>query len=271
MSRLQRLVSTAFISVVSLAFLFPIFWMFVTAVRPRRELFMRTLQLFPSLYEWHNIANAWHTYPLGAWLTNSVLLSTIGTALTVVLDLMAGYAFAKLRFPGRNLLFFIFLGTLMLPTQVFLVPQFLMVASVHGLNHLWAVILPRAAETYGIFLARQFLQSIPDELIEAARLDGASEWTIFWRIVLPLSKPAIAVLTLLSFLGYWNDFAWPLVVLKGKEALTLPVGLSMPQGEHVIDWSGVMTIALTSILPVTLLFIALQRWFIAGISRTGVK
>jgi alpha-1,4-digalacturonate transport system permease protein len=133
------------------------------------------------------------------------------------------------------------------------------------------VLLPRAAEVYGVFLARQFMQSLPDELLEAARLDGASEWTIFWRIVLPLSKPAIAVLLLLTFLARWNDFSWPLVVLKEIHSLTLPVGLSLLQGEYGTDWTSIMAMALISVAPVLVLFVALQRYFVQGIARTGIK
>jgi ABC-type glycerol-3-phosphate transport system permease component len=271
MRGISKAVGLSGIGTLSCLFLFPIFWMLLTAVRPREELFSRSFHPLPTRLMWSNVHAAWSTYPLGQWLINSVVLTMLGAALTVFVDLLSGYVFAKFMFPGKDALFLLFLGTLMLPTQVFIVPQFLTVAAFHGVNRYWAVILPRAAETYGIFLARQFLRAIPDELLQAARLDGASEWRIFWRIVVPLSKPAIGVLSLLSVLGYWNDFAWPLVILKGKDALTLPVGLSMPQGEHVIDWSGVMVIALASIIPIAVLFLALQRLFIAGMARAGIK
>ena len=251
--------------------LFPVFWMLLTAIRPRSEAFARTLHLWPSRIEWHNFSRIWETYSVGYWLLNSIAVSIVGGALTVLLSLLAGYAFAKFQFRGRDILFVIFLSTLMLPTQVFIVPQFMTIAALHGVNTFWAVILPRAAETYGIFLARQLLQNVPDELLDAARLDGASEWSIFWRVVLPLSKPAIAVLSLLLVLGYWNDFGWPLVVLKDEKSLTLPVGLSFLLSEHVPDWPGLMLIALISILPITVLFIFLQRYFIQGVARTGLK
>ena len=251
--------------------LFPVFWMFLTAIRPMGEAFARTLHLWPSVITWHNFSRVWSVYPVGDWLLNSIVISTIGGALTVLLSLLAGYAFAKFQFRGRDVLFVLFLSTLMLPTQVFIVPQFMTIAALHGVNTFWAVILPHVAETYGIFLARQFLGNIPDELLDAARLDGASEWSIFWRVVLPLSKPAIAVLSLLLVLGYWNDFGWPLVVLKDERSMTLPVGLSFLLSEHVPDWPGLMIIALLSILPITVLFIFLQRFFIQGIARTGLK
>jgi len=251
--------------------LFPVFWMFLTAIRPKSEAFARTLHLWPSAIEWGGFTRLWGRYAVGDWLLNSIIISVLGGALTVLLSLLAGYAFAKFQFRGRDALFILFLSTLMLPTQVFIVPQFLTIAALHGVNTFWAVILPRAAETYGIFLARQLLGNIPDELLDAARLDGASEWAIFWKVVLPLSKPAIAVLSLLLILGYWNDFGWPLVVLKDERSLTLPVGLSFLLSEHVPDWPGLMAIALISILPITVLFVFLQRFFIQGIARTGLK
>ena len=267
----QNAILICVLSVASLVFLFPILWMLLTALKPASEIFGRTLHFLPTHPAWHNFAAAWSTYNVRYWLLNSTLLAILGGALNITLDLLAGYAFAKFQFPGRDVLFVIFLCTLMLPAQVFIVPQFMTVAALGGVNTYWAVLLPRAAETYGVFLARQFLQSFPDELLDAARLDGASEWNIFLRLVLPLSKPAIAVLSVLLFLGTWNDFGWPLVILKDEKSATLPVGLSMLQGEHVLDWSGIMVVVLISILPVTLMFIGLQRYFVQGISRTGIK
>lgn len=251
--------------------LFPIFWMLLTALRPKDEIFARSLQLWPSRIAWENLTHASATYPIGEWLVNSIVITGVGAGLTIFLDLLAGYAFAKFEFKGRDTLFIVFLGTLMLPTQVLIVPQFMTIAALHGVNTFWAVVVPRAAETYGIFLARQFFQNVPDELIEAARLDGASEWTIFWKIALPLTKAGVAVLSLLLVLGSWNDFGWPLVVLQDVHALTLPVGMSLLQGEHVTDWPAMMTIALVSILPIAVLFVLLQRYFIQGVARSGIK
>lgn len=267
----SRLLLVAGLAAAAFLSLFPIFWMLLTALRPRSEIFTRELHFWPSRFAVENIARAFATYPIGEWLTNSTLVALLGGGLTIALDLLAGYAFAKYRFPGRDLLFAIFLGTLMLPIQVLIVPQFMTVAALHGIDTLWAVIVPRAAETYGVFLARQFFSNVPDELLDAARLDGASEWAIFWRIALPLTRAGIAVLALLLVLGEWNDFGWPIVVLQDLHSLTLPVGLSLLRGEHVTDWPVLMTIALVSILPVAVLFLFLQRYFIQGVARTGIK
>ncbi len=269
--RQQTIILTVMLSAASLVFLFPIFWMLLTAVKPKSEIFERTLHFLPSSLAWHNFSDTWSSYSVPYWLLNSTVLAILGGLLTIALDLLAGYAFAKFVFRGRDLLFIIFLCTLMLPTQVLIVPQFMTIAALGGVNKYWAVLLPRAAETYGVFLARQFFQSFPDELLDAARLDGVSEWKIFLRIVLPLSKPAVAVLAVLLVLGNWNDFGWPLVVLKAEKSYTLPVGLSLLQGEHVPDWSGMMILVLISVAPVTLMFVTLQRYFVQGMARTGLK
>ena len=259
------------LSAASCLALFPVYWMLLTALRPPSETFARTLNLIPSSLMWSNFARTWNTYDVSDWFLNSVLIAVLGAALAVAVDLLAGYAFAKFEFPGRNVLFILLLGTMMIPVQVYMVPQFLAVAALGGVNTLWAVILPKAAESYGVFLARQFFSGVPDELLNAARLDGASEWTIFWRIVLPLNKPIVAILSLLLVIGYWNDFGWPLIVLQDQQSLTLPVGLSFLQGEHVPDWPGLMIISLCSVAPIMCLFLFLQRYFIRGIARTGIK
>jgi alpha-1,4-digalacturonate transport system permease protein len=271
MTRFGVITRFTLLAFVALLFLFPVYWMFVTAVRPPAEIFGRTLHLWPSRFVWSNFIDTAHKFPVLAWFGNSLVIAILGSLLTGLLDLVAGYAFAKFQFPGREWLFAVFISTLMIPTQVLLIPQFLLIVRLHGLNTMWAVLVPRAAEVYGVFLARQFMNSIPDELLQAARLDGASEWSIFWRIVIPLSKPLMAVLLLITFLARWNDFAWPVVVLKDKQAVTLPVGLSLLQGEYGTDWTSIMVISLVSILPVVVLFLALQRYIVQGITRTGLK
>ena len=250
---------------------FPIYWMFATAVRPRTEIFDPLVSLLPGHVTWANFPPLWRNYPLWTWVDNSVVIAVIAVALTAFVNLLCGYTFAKFRFFGRNVLFFVILGALMIPIQVILVPEFLIVSALGLLNTHWGVILPRAAEAFGIFMVRQFMVSIPDELIEAARLDGAGEFTIFLRVVLPLCKPVVAVLLIFTFMWRWNDFAWPLVVLTDQPMFTLPLGLNLLRGEVNPEWANVMALALLSLIPMLLIFLVFQRLLIQGIASTGLK
>ena len=191
--------------------------------------------------------------------------------ITVSLNLLCGYAFAKFRFAGRDILFIGVLSALMIPIQVIIVPLFLVVADLGLLNSYWGVILPRAAEAFGIFMVRQFMVSIPDELLEAARLDGASELTIFLKVVLPLSKPIIAVLIIFTFMWRWNDFVLPLVILTDQEMYTVQLGLNLLKGQYNTEWTDIMAIALLSLAPMLVIFVFFQRQLIQGIAGTGLK
>jgi alpha-1,4-digalacturonate transport system permease protein len=250
---------------------FPLYWMFATAVRPKNEIFSGGLDLVPSTLVWSNFSDAWNKLPWGQFYINSIAIVAIAVPVTVFINLLAGYTFAKYKFPGRDILFLLMISTLMIPIQVIMVPEFLIVAKLGWVNTWWGVIVPRAAEAFGLFMVRQFMVSIPDELIEAARLDGAGEFTIFRRVVLPLSWPVIAVLSIFTFMWRWNDFAWPLVVLQEQSAYTVPLGLSLMQGQYFTDWTGLMSMSLLSIIPMMLVFIFFQRYFIQGIASTGLK
>jgi alpha-1,4-digalacturonate transport system permease protein len=195
----------------------------------------------------------------------------VAVVITVSLNLLCGYAFAKFRFAGRDILFIGVLSALMIPIQVIIVPLFLVVADLGLLNSYWGVILPRAAEAFGIFMVRQFMVSIPDELLEAARLDGASELTIFLKVVLPLSKPIIAVLIIFTFMWRWNDFVLPLVILTDQEMYTVQLGLNLLKGQYNTEWTDIMAIALLSLTPMLVIFIFFQRQLIQGIAGTGLK
>lgn len=250
---------------------FPLYWMLATAIRPASEIFEPLVRLIPQAVTMDNFINLWERYPFLTWTINSTFIAVVAVIITVSINLMCGYVFAKFRFPGRDILFFAILGALMIPIQVILVPEFLVVSWMGLLNSPWGVILPRAAEAFGVFMVRQFMVSIPDELIEAARLDGASEMRIFLRIVLPLSKPIIAVLIIFTFMWRWNDFAWPLVVLTDQESFTLPLGLNLLRGDTNPDWGGIMALALVSLLPMLVIFLVFQRYLVQGIASTGLK
>ena len=255
----------------ALIMVFPLYWMFATAIRPREELFSGEFRLLPSDLIWSNFSQAWGKLPFALFYLNSILIALIAVAATVFINLLAGYTFAKYEFPGRNILFLLLISTLMIPIQVIMVPEFLIVSALGWVNTYAGVIAPRAAEAFGIFMVRQFMVSIPDELIEAARLDGAGEFKIFWKVILPLSWPVVAVLTIFTFMWRWNDFAWPLVVLQDREAYTVPLGLNLMKGQFFTDWTGIMSMSLVSILPMLGVFIFFQRYFIQGIASTGIK
>jgi multiple sugar transport system permease protein len=252
--------------------MFPLYWMLVIAFSPRGEVFQAgELRFWPSVLTLENFASVFDRFPVAQWFVNSLVISTFTTAFTVVLNLLAGYAFARVRFPGRNMLFILALATLMIPVQAIMVAQFKLVTGLEISGTYWAVILPGAAAAFGIFLARQFFLSIPQELIEAARIDGAGHVRVFLGIVLPLSKPLIAVLILLTLLGSWNDFAWPLIALKDADLFTLPIGLLYLKGQSTPDYSASMALALVSVLPMVMLFLAFQRYFVQGFARSGIR
>jgi len=251
--------------------IFPVYWMFATAVRPKEEIFGGAAGLIPSAFVWQNFAEATQRMPFLQWAVNSSVIAVIAVIITVALNLLSGYAFAKFRFAGRNILFIGVLSALMIPIQVILVPLFLVISQLGLLNSYWGVILPRAAEAFGIFMVRQFMVSIPDELLEAARLDGASELSIFFRIVVPLSKPIIAVLVIFTFMWRWNDFALPLVVLMDQDMYTVQLGLNILKGQYNTEWTNIMAIALLSLTPMLVIFAFFQRYFVQGIAGSGLK
>lgn len=255
----------------ALVMFFPLYWMFATAVRPESQLFSGEFTLVPESFVWQNFVDSWNTLPFDVYFINSLAIAIIAVVFTVFINLLAGYTFAKYHFPGRNILFFLLLSTLMIPIQVIMVPEFFIVAWLGWINTWWGVLVPRAAEAFGIFMVRQFMVSIPDELIEAARLDGAGEFKIFWRVILPLSWPIIAVLTIFTFMWRWNDFSWPLVVLHDQASYTLPLGLNLMKGLYFTDWTGIMSMSLVSILPMILIFLFFQRYFIQGFASSGLK
>ncbi len=256
---------------VSLIVIFPLYWMCVVAFSPRGEVFQPGLHLWPSTFTFENFQNVLNQYPVFTWFGNSVVIGVFVTVFTVVVNLLAGYAFARLQFRGRNAIFLLALATMMIPVQAIMVAQFKLTVGLGIFGTYWGVILPGAAAAFGIFLARQFFIGIPDEIIEAARIDGAGHIRIFLQVVLPLCKPLIAVLTLLTLLGSWNDFAWPLIALKDNDLFTLPIGMLYLKNQTAPDYNSIMALALISVLPMVILFLVFQRYFVQGFARTGIK
>jgi alpha-1,4-digalacturonate transport system permease protein len=218
-----------------------------------------------------NYTDALERFNFLVYLRNSVLVTVVATALTLVINSMAAFALSKYKFRGRDAIFVITIATLMIPISVILVPVFLVITTLNMNNTLWGVIIPGAATPTGVFLLRQYMLTIPDELLDAARIDGATEWRIYWQIILPLARPALAVLTIFSVMWRWNDFLWPLIVLTRSELFTLQVGLASFQGELNVQWHYVLAMTVMALLPITLVFAFLQRFITSGIATTGIK
>lgn len=222
-------------------------------------------------FAWSNYTDLFGKFTFGVYLWNSVFITVVATLLTLLINSMAAFALSKYRFKGQKPVFLLIIATLMIPPTIILVPVFLVINEVGLLNNLWGVILPAIATPTGVFLLRQYMLTIPDELIEAARMDHASEWRIYWRIVLPLSAPALAVLAIFSVMWRWNDFLLPLIVLSQSQHFTLQLALNSFQGELNTQWHYLLAMTVITLLPVTLVFAFLQRYITTGIASAGVK
>jgi alpha-1,4-digalacturonate transport system permease protein len=211
------------------------------------------------------------SFDFAVYLRNSVIVTIAATLLTLLVNSMAAFSLAKYHYPGRTAIFLIMIGTLMVPLSVVLVPVFLVITNVGWNNSLWGVIVPGAATPTGVFLLRQYMLTIPEELLDAARIDGASEWRIYTQVIIPLAKPALAVLTIFSVMWRWNDFLWPLIVLSRSELFTLQVGLQSFQGQLNVQWNLILAMTVITLLPITIVFAFLQRNVTTGIATTGMK
>lgn len=217
---------------------------------------------FTNLFKKNNI---------GRWFLNSTYIAVVVTAGILLFDSMAGYVLAKKKFPGRNLIFYAIVGTMMIPGQVTLVPLFMMVKNLGIMDTHWALIFPDLSMVFGVFLMRQFMYSIPDELLEAAKIDGASEWKTFWKVVLPLARPGLAALGIFTFMNVWNSFLWPIIVLNDANLYTLPVGLKSLQDANLASFKLLMSGAAIAAIPMIIVFMMFQRHFVKGLTLGGVK
>lgn len=220
---------------------------------------------------WENYLDPLEQFNFWTYLKNSVVVTIVATAITLIINSMAAFALSKYQFKGRDAIFVTIIATLMIPISVILVPVFLVIISLDMNNSLWGVIIPGAATPTGVFLLRQYMLTIPDELLDSARIDGATEWRIYWQIILPLARPSLAVLAIFSVMWRWNDFLWPLIVLSRSEFFTLQVGLNAFQGELQIQWHYVLAMTVLTLLPITIVFAFLQRFITTGIATTGMK
>ena len=250
----------------------PFLWMLLSSLKPEAEIRRVPPTWWPDAVTFEHYRELFSRLDFPRYFGNSVLVATLVTAGNLVFCSALGYALAKLRFPGRKALFAVVLGTLMVPGMVLFVPQFVLVSNLGLVNSYAGLVLPYLAGPFGVFLMRQYLLSIPDELIEAARVDGAGELRIFWRVVLPLCRPALATLGILTFLASWNNFLWPLVVATTEDKYTLPVALALYSvGQNRIEFGLLLAGAVVVVLPVLIVFLVLQRHFLRGIATTGLK
>ncbi|WP_342241536.1 carbohydrate ABC transporter permease [Inquilinus sp. OTU3971] len=263
------LVSQGAMALVALAFLFPFFWMLTNAIRPNGEVLAVPPRLLPSDWQWGNFLDAWVYLPFGRFFLNSALVSCAVTVIVLTVSSLAAYAFARLRFVGRDALFLTYLSTLMIPQVVLVIPLFLLISRLDWVNTFQALILPVAFGSFGTFMLRQFFKTIPRELEEAALCDGASRLRILVSIILPMSLPVLGLLALFTFTAQWNSFLWPLIIVNGTEHATIPLGLTMFQTQQGTQWNYLMAGAAISMIPGLCLTILLQRYIFSGIAMNS--
>lgn len=269
-STARVLVYTALVAL-SVLVLAPVVWIALSSFKTQAELAQRPPSLLPDSFAPTNYSEALDTFDFGVYLTNSVIVTVAATALTLVINTMAAYGLAKYNFRGRNALFLLTLATIMIPLQVILIPVYQVAADLGLVNSLWGLIIPPAATPTGVFLLRQYMLTIPDDLIEAARIDGAGEFRIFLRIIIPLSTAAIAVVTIFSVIWRWNDFLWPLIIAQDQSTYTLPVALAQFNSQLVVPFNYILAMSVVSMVPVIIIFLVLQRRIVQGIATTGLK
>ena len=260
------LVITAIIS------LWPLYWLLVSAVTPTLYTMKSTPDLWPAHFSLINfqrlLSDAKYYWN---WMGNSLVIALSVTLFHCIFDTLAGYTFAKKKFPGRAIIFWALIATMMVPAYVTVIPLYLISHDLHLLNTLWAVILPGMASAFGIFLMRQYIQTLPTELLDAARIDGCNEWGIFWKVVLPLCKPAIGALAIFTFVQHWNDFFWPLIAMTSTSSYTLTVGVASLQGEFTTDFGIIFAGAALAALPMIIFFFIFQRSFLEGVRMGALK
>ena len=268
--RRRGYLSQVLLTLFVIAFMAPLVWMLVTSLKPGGEVFSSPPRMVGSQVLWSNYLEVWTYVSFGRYMLNSFLVSVAGTTLVVLTSLASAYAFSRLRFRGRDGLFFVYLGTLMVPQEVVVIPMYLFMTQLGWVNTFQALIVPWAFAAFGTFLLRQAMLSVPRELEDAAKIDGANHFMILARIMTPVVKPTVAVLVVFTFIGYWNNFLWPLIIVNDPEHTTVPLGLNGFIGQGGGQWQLIMAASTISMIPTAALAIALQRYLIRGISLTGL-
>lgn len=259
------------VTLLAIIFLFPILWVALSSFKSGSEMFRYPPTFFPENFTLENYRVAFEKGQFGRYFINSTIVSVLSTILTVIINTMAGYAFAKYKFKGSNALFIFFISTLMLPLEVLMIPIFQVVKFFGLYNTFAGIIIPPAATPTGVFLLRQYFLTVPNELIESARVDGASEKRIFFSMMLPIAKPAMSVLAIFSFMWRWNDFMWPLLVIRDVEKYTVQLALSNFVGQFSVDWNSLIAMSVVAVIPVLIVFLMFQKQFVQGMTTSGMK
>lgn len=270
--KISRIIIYVLLLTVIIVTVLPFVWMLSASIKTDREVFqMNPFVLIPENAKWSNYISIWSRIPLWTFIKNTIILTVTVTALQLFTSSFAAYTFAKMEFSGKKTLFMAYISTIAMPWQVYMIPQFLMMRKM-GLNDtLLAMVILQAFSAFGVFLMRQFYMGIPDSLCEAARIDGMSEYGIYARIMLPLSKPSLATLTIFTFVSTWNDYLGPTIYLKTETKKTIQIGLQRFIGQYSSEYGLMMAGAVISLVPVLIVFLALQKYFVAGIATSGIK
>lgn len=269
--KIKKIVLSVFLTVLSILMLVPFYWMIISSLKLNKDVFSIPMKWWPDVMHWENYQLIWKKLPLLTFFLNTAKITLFTTVIQLFTSCIAAYGFTKTKFKGRDLIFLMYVTTIAVPWQVYMIPQFILVSKM-GLNdtHL-GLILMQAFSAFGVFLIRQFYISIPDELCEAARIDGLNEFGIFRKIVFPLGKPAMATLTIFTFTNVWNDFMGPLIYLKTKELKTIQLGIRMFISQYGADYAWIMAASVCSLIPVVIVFISCQKFFVEGVAASGIK
>ncbi|MGE4357732.1 MAG: carbohydrate ABC transporter permease [Candidatus Omnitrophota bacterium] len=272
---LRKLTAYILLSLIGVSTVLPFLWMVSTSLKEPQAVFIQLKPWWrnwiPPKIVWSNYYRAWKAVPFGRFYLNSIIVAVCVTAGVVFTSSFAAYAFSRLNFPGRDKLFFAYIATMMIPGSVIIIPQFALIRILGWIDTYRALIIPAMFTAFGTFLLRQFFMTIPKDLEDAAKIDGCGYFGIYWRIILPLSKPALSTLTIFTFQGNWGSFMWPLLVTNRTELRTLPIGLEYFKSQYTTDWTLLMAGSVMVILPIILLFIFNQRFFVEGVKLTGIK
>ena len=267
----SRVAIYAILILITALMLIPFLWMLSASLKMNKDVFSFPIKWIPENPRWKNYIDIWTKIPLLTFVKNSTKLTIIVTLLQLFTSSFAAYAFAKMDFKGKNLLFLGYIATIAVPWQAYMVPQFMMMRAWHLNNTHLAIICLQAFSAFGVFLMKQFYEGVPSELCEAARIDGLTEYGIWFRVMLPLSKPALSTLTIFTFVSTWNDFLCPLIYLTRDEVKTIQIGLRMFIRQYSAEYGLIMAASVIALIPVLIIFLALQKYFVQGVAATGIK